>query len=60
MFDMSSNILRDPTSAYQWPAKRKRKPRKSEVIKKQKVAGEPHVNHKGVQKSARITGRDCR
>lgn len=57
---MSSRILRDPDSSVAWPAKRKRQPRKSDVIRKQKVAGNAHINHKGVAKAARTTGLDCR
>ncbi|KAF2893246.1 hypothetical protein ILUMI_12926 [Ignelater luminosus] len=57
---MSGRILRDLDSSVAWPAKRKRQPRKSDIIKKQKVAGEAHINHKGLHKPARTTGLDCR
>ncbi|KAF2884932.1 hypothetical protein ILUMI_21242 [Ignelater luminosus] len=57
---MSGRILRDPNSSVAWPAKRKRQRRKSDIIKKQKVAGEAHINHKGLHKPARATGLNCR
>ena len=56
---MSSNIQRDPDSTVEWPAKRKRKTRKCEVIKKLKVAGKAHTNHKGIPVPARSTGTNC-
>lgn len=49
---MSSRILRDPESNVPWPAKKRRKERKCDVIKKQKVSGEAHFNHKGVAQPA--------
>ncbi|KAF2897930.1 hypothetical protein ILUMI_08245, partial [Ignelater luminosus] len=50
----------DPDSSVAWPAKRKRQQRKSDVIKKQTVAGEAHIDHKSLHKPARVTGLDYR
>ncbi|CAH2006971.1 unnamed protein product [Acanthoscelides obtectus] len=56
---MSSNIQRDPDSTVEWPAKRKRKTRKCEVIKQLKVAGAAHTNQKGIHVPARSIGPNC-
>ncbi|KAF5278444.1 hypothetical protein FQA39_LY05933 [Lamprigera yunnana] len=44
----------------EWPERKKRKQKKSSVIKIAKIKGEEHVNHVGKLVNKRQTGKDCR
>ncbi|KAF5297326.1 hypothetical protein FQA39_LY12165 [Lamprigera yunnana] len=44
----------------EWPERKKRKQKKSSVIKIAKINGEEHVNHVGKLVNKRQTGKDCR
>ncbi|KAF5276303.1 hypothetical protein FQA39_LY06652 [Lamprigera yunnana] len=44
----------------EWPERKKRKQKKSIVIKIAKIKGEEHVNHVGKLVNKRQTGKDCR
>lgn len=55
-----NNIERDWDSNVNWSLKRKKEPSKREIIKKRKIAGEPHINHVGKAKSGVVIGPDCR
>ncbi|KAF5301219.1 hypothetical protein FQA39_LY10805 [Lamprigera yunnana] len=44
----------------EWPERKKRKQKKSNVIKITKIKGEEHVNHVGKLVNKRQTGKDCR
>ncbi|KAF5278633.1 hypothetical protein FQA39_LY00675 [Lamprigera yunnana] len=44
----------------EWPERKKRKQKKSSVIKIAKIKGEEHVNHVGKLVNKKQTGKDCR